>query len=222
MFPGHWGTEADPGTSPPPLKGTFCEVEIRSRKRLRHIIVPRTSIHDGHVYVVDPRGRLERREVEAAFTQSGFVAVRDGISPDETIVVSDPTPAIEGMLVNAIADDALRAELVADINSIAHQITRESAQKTCEKCHASDSPYFNAVSIILPMNDGTVERYHVDRAILESYFVSHFYLLGGTRVKLLDRIGFLIIAGGASAAFGHFIIRALTSPLRRREKEDAT
>lgn len=115
----------------------------------------------------------------------------------------------------------LRAELVADINSIAHQINRESAQKTCEKCHASDSPYFSAVSIILTRDDGTVERYPIDREILESYYVSHFYLLGGTRVKLLDKIGLLIIAGGACAAFGHFVIRILTIPLRRRKKEDA-
>jgi len=114
----------------------------------------------------------------------------------------------------------LRAELVADINSIAHQINRESAQKTCEKCHASDSPYFNAVSIILTMDDGSIERYNTDRAILESYYVSEFYLLGGTRVKLLDKIGILIIAGGACAALGHFIVRVVTIPSRRRRKKD--
>ncbi len=113
----------------------------------------------------------------------------------------------------------LRAELVADINSIAHQINRESAQKTCEKCHASDSPYFNAVSIILTRDDGTVERYNIDRAILESYYVSHFYLLGGTRIKFLDMMGILIIAGGACAALGHFVVRVLTIPLRRRKNE---
>ncbi len=116
----------------------------------------------------------------------------------------------------------LRAELVADINSIAHQINRESAQKTCEKCHASDSPYFNAVSLILTKDDGTVERYNIDRAILASYYVSHFYLLGGTRVKLLDKIGLLIIAGGACTVFGHFIVRVLTIPSRRRKKEHDT
>jgi len=114
----------------------------------------------------------------------------------------------------------LRAELVAEIDSIAHQINRKSAQKTCEKCHASDSPYFNAVSIILTRDDGTVKRYPIEREILESYYVSHFYLLGGTRVKLLDKIGLLIIAGGACAAFGHFIIRVLTIPIRRRKKEN--
>ena len=77
------------------------------------MLIPRTAMHNGHVYIVDSQGRLERREIEVAFTQSGFVAVRGGIRPDETIVVSDPTPAVEGMLVNGIADDGLRADLVA-------------------------------------------------------------------------------------------------------------
>jgi len=114
----------------------------------------------------------------------------------------------------------LRAELVADINSIAHQINRKSAQRTCESCHASDSPYFNAVSILLTGDDTSVDRYDVDRAILASYYVSDFYLLGGTRVKLLDKIGLLIIAGGAFTALGHFIIRELTGSLRQGKKDD--
>jgi predicted CXXCH cytochrome family protein len=114
----------------------------------------------------------------------------------------------------------LHAELVADVNSIAHQINKGSAQKTCQNCHSSDSPYFSAVSIILPRDDGTVERYNIDRSVLESYHVSHFYLLGGTRMKLLDKIGFLVLAGGACAALGHLTVRILTIPFRRRKEED--
>lgn len=113
----------------------------------------------------------------------------------------------------------LHAELVADINSIAHQINRGSAQKTCRNCHSSNSSYFNAVSIILTREDGTTERYNVERSVLESYYVSHFYLLGGTRIKLLDKIGLLIIAGGACAALGHLTVRILTIPFRRKGKD---
>jgi len=113
----------------------------------------------------------------------------------------------------------LRAELVADINSIAHQIHRESAQKSCESCHASESPYFNTVAIILTWDDGTVKRYSVDRAILESYYVSDFYLLGGTRVKFLDKIGVLIVIMGVCSVLGHFIVRVVTVSLRHKEED---
>jgi membrane fusion protein, multidrug efflux system len=104
---------AIPGNHPPPLPGTFCEVEFRGRKKTRLVIVPRTAVHDSHVFVVGAGDRLERREVQTAFTQSGFVAIASGLAKDETIVISDPTPAIENMLVKSVTDDELRRQLIA-------------------------------------------------------------------------------------------------------------
>jgi hypothetical protein len=72
----------------------------------------------------------------------------------------------------------------------------------------------------MPGDDGTVDRYNVDRSVLESYHVSHFYLLGGTRMKLLDKIGLLVLTGGACAALEHLTFKILTMPFRRRKKED--
>lgn len=109
----------------------------------------------------------------------------------------------------------LRAELVADVDALAHQIHQKSAQRDCAQCHAADSPYFSKVSILMSNDDGTVNRYNIDRSVLESYYVSHFYLLGGTRVKLLDKIGLLILAGGIFGAFAHFCGRVVTT--RRRK-----
>jgi len=113
-----------------------------------------------------------------------------------------------------------RAELVADINSIAHHVNRGTAEKTCRNCHSAESPYFNAVSLIFSKDDGTVERYNVARPVLESYHVSHFYLLAGTRMKLMDKIGIFLFAGGACAVFIHFTVRVLTIPLRRKKDQD--
>ncbi len=73
--------------------------------------------------------------------------------------------------------------------------------------------------MLLTHKDGTVERYAIDRSVLESYHVSHFYLLGGTKIKMLDKIGILILGGGALGAFCHFLGRILTVRLRRRRKE---
>lgn len=112
------------------------------------------------------------------------------------------------------------AELEADLDPIAHDVNRSTAQKTCTKCHSINSPYFNAVSIIFTKKDGSVERYKVDRDVLESYALNHFYILRGTRVKVLDKIGILLLLGGACAALGHFIVRVLTIPLRRKKEQD--
>lgn len=114
----------------------------------------------------------------------------------------------------------LRAELVADINPLAHAVIGEGAIKDCATCHTGNSPFFSEVSIILNHQDGTVDRYGVNRDVLESYHVNHFYLLGGTRVKLLDKIGILILAAGAMGAGLHLFGRLATIRLRRKNKQN--
>ena len=107
---------AVPGRKPPPVKGTFCEVELRGTQRRKLAIVPRSAVHNEHVYVVDAKQRLQRRKVQVAFTQSGFVAIESGLEAKEIIVVSDPTPAVEGMLVDGVTDERLAAALLKEAN----------------------------------------------------------------------------------------------------------
>lgn len=109
------------------------------------------------------------------------------------------------------------AELVAVLEPAAHEVKRGMAEKTCEKCHIADSPYFSAVFILLSGPDGTVSRHEVERQVLSSYNMSHFYLMTGSRIKVLDRIGFLLIAGGAGVVVLHLVIRIATIGNRRKE-----
>ncbi len=111
-------------------------------------------------------------------------------------------------------------ELLAELLPIAHEVKRGTAEQDCVKCHSANSTYFDSVSILMTRDDGTIDRYEVDRAVLESYNLSHFYLMSGTRVKLLDKIGFLLLAGGACGALGHLTIRIFTIPIRRKRKTD--
>lgn len=108
-----------------------------------------------------------------------------------------------------------QVELVAELVADAHEVKRGMAEKTCEKCHAVDSPYFTTVSLLFKKEDGTVDYVEVDRAVLTSYSMSHFYLMTGTRVKMLDKVGFLILAAGVCVVLGHLGIRILTIPIRR-------
>ena len=92
----------------------FCEVELRAKPRTGRIVVPRTAIRDGQVFVLNAENRLESRPVEIAFSQGGLASIRSGLKPGEKLVVSDPTPAIEGMLVEPTDDDAALQRLVAE------------------------------------------------------------------------------------------------------------
>lgn len=107
-----------PGRRPPLVRGMYCEVELQGRVRPQRIVIPRSSLHSGHVYVVDSEKRLRRRPVEVDFAEMNFVCLRSGLSSGELLVVSDPTPAIEGLLVEAIEDDALRQTLFQEASGV--------------------------------------------------------------------------------------------------------
>lgn len=103
-----------PGVRPPLLQGTYCRVTLIGKPRPDQVVVPRHAIHGGHVYVLDEENRLRRRPVEIAFQQSEFAVIGSGLAGGETLVVADPAPAIEGMLVDPLMDDSLLKRLVAD------------------------------------------------------------------------------------------------------------
>jgi hypothetical protein len=110
-------------------------------------------------------------------------------------------------------------ELVLEMAPTVHHINRGGANRECEQCHNPQSLFFEEVYITLNNDDGTIRRQKVERRVLESYYVNHFYAIGGTRVRNLDKIGIALIAGGFSVVAGHLFVRVATAPARRRRKE---
>ncbi|MHC4450719.1 MAG: efflux RND transporter periplasmic adaptor subunit [Planctomycetota bacterium] len=103
-----------PGTRPPLVRGFYVEVELRGRSRPGVVVVPRSAVHSGQVYVIDAQSRLERRPVEIAFVQSTLAALRSGLDGSESVVVSDLYPAVAGALLDPERDEATERALIAD------------------------------------------------------------------------------------------------------------
>lgn len=103
-----------PGRRPPLLKGMFCEVEIRGRSRPDVIALPRSAVQEGHVYVIDGEDRLRRRKVDVAYALSGLACIGSGVKEGDRVVVSDPTPAVEGTLVRPSVDEELLQRVEQD------------------------------------------------------------------------------------------------------------
>jgi multidrug efflux system membrane fusion protein len=101
-----------PGERPPLVRGLFCEVEFRGPARNQEVVIPRTAIDSGQVYVVSSQNRLERRQIEIKLVQGSLAVIGSGLEAGERLVVSDPTPAIDGQLIEAIADKSLLEELL--------------------------------------------------------------------------------------------------------------
>lgn len=104
-----------PGVRPPLTRGMFCEVELQGKARPDSIIIPRSALHNGKtVYLIDGENRLRSQEVEVAFAQSNFYCLAGGLQGGETLIVSDPTPAIEGMLIEQVPDTLLQQRILTE------------------------------------------------------------------------------------------------------------
>jgi predicted CXXCH cytochrome family protein len=103
----------------------------------------------------------------------------------------------------------------------AHLLTAKSkAIKDCVTCHKQGAAAFQNVTISIIGPDGRPVRYEAQKEVLSNPAsvdaVSDFYVIGGTRIKLLDALLALALAAGISAPIGHLLLRKL---LRRKSAE---
>ena len=95
-----------PGIRPPLSKGMFLEVYIAGRSLPDQIVIPRSSIRNGRVYLMDENNRLQIREVTRRFNQRDQSIIAQGLQEGEQLVLSDLVPAVEGMLLNPVVVQA--------------------------------------------------------------------------------------------------------------------
>lgn len=89
--------KARPPEKPPLVKGMYAEVRFCAPPRPRAVVVPRSAVHQGRVYVAGQDQRLEIRPVDVRYEHGGFTVIASGIEAGERVIVSDPVPAIDGM-----------------------------------------------------------------------------------------------------------------------------
>lgn len=100
-----------PGYRPPLSKGMFVQVVLRGKSGGARLVVPRSAVRSGAVYVADWENRLRRRPVEVLFDQGQLSVIADGLEAGERVVISDLVPAVEGMLLQPQVDDDFTASL---------------------------------------------------------------------------------------------------------------
>ena len=103
-----------PGRRPPLTKDMFCEVELKATEPIRTIVLPQSALSGQAVYVVTQENRLQKREISPGFRQGTFVTIESGLEPSERVLVAEPIPAIEGMLIEPVVDDELMERLKAE------------------------------------------------------------------------------------------------------------
>ena len=116
-----------------------------------------------------------------------------------------------------------------DVNkySEAHQLSlKKNAIRECESCHRKGSKFFKQVTLAVVKTEGGIERYPAAPDVLTSFMSTlssrQFYVLGGTRVGLLDWAGLLVVCCALLFPIAHVTIRVLTAPLRKKGKSEGS
>ncbi|SDO36104.1 efflux RND transporter periplasmic adaptor subunit [Desulforhopalus singaporensis] len=102
-----------PGKRPPLTRGQFCEVELQGAARPDSIVIPRSALHGDRVFVVDGDSRLQPVSVQPLVVLSDLAVIASGLGGGETLVVSDPAPAVTGMRLVPVVDEQLQQRIVA-------------------------------------------------------------------------------------------------------------
>ena len=99
------------GSKPPLIRGMYVAVDL-SAPPFDAIVVPRSAVHQGRVYLINDANELEIRPVEVKATQGAYVVVSNGLDSGERIVIDDLIPVIDGMplqpIESAIGDVVVR------------------------------------------------------------------------------------------------------------------
>ena len=123
----------------------------------------------------------------------------------------------------APAKASLIGRLEVRTGAEAHQLTDKSrAIKDCVTCHRQGADAFQNVTISIIGPDGRPVRYEAQKEVLSNPAsvdaVGEFYVIGGTRIKLLDALLALALLAGVSAPIGHLLLRKL---LRKKPPDRA-
>ena len=123
-----------------------------------------------------------------------------------------------------VGKTVVRGRLEVSSGVDAHQLADKSkAISDCKTCHQSGAEPFQSVILTMAGPDGRPLRHEVKKEVLNSLFsidsVKGFYVLGSTRIKLLDYLLVLVVVGMAGGLLVHITARWLFR--RAREKRAA-
>jgi len=113
----------------------------------------------------------------------------------------------------------LRGRLEVQSGVEAHQLSEKSkALKDCRACHQEGAAPFQSVTLTIAGPDGRPLRHGVQKDVLSSLTsmqsVRGFYAIGSTRIKLLDYLLVMVLAGAICVPVVHMMIKRLFKGVR--------
>ena len=109
----------------------------------------------------------------------------------------------------------------------AHQISDKSkAMRECDLCHKDGAEPFQSVTLTIAGPDGRPLRHGIQKDVLNSLLtidsVRGFYVIGSTRIKLLDILLVMVVVGALCVPLIHMAIRRMFKRVREKLLAEAS
>lgn len=114
-----------PGKRPPLIKGMYTAVDLYAPE-YPAIVIPRSALHEGRVYLVNAQQRLEIKPVNVLFQQDNLLVIEAGLKAGDQLIINDLIPVIEGMTLLPEVDTRFEAQLLQQAKR--PQVTETSAR----------------------------------------------------------------------------------------------
>ncbi len=102
--------QIEPGIKPPLLEGMYTQISIEGNPKAFYL-VPRDALHEGELFLVNASDQLERRAIKPDQLQDSMALFSTGLKAGEQLIVSDLFPAISGMALKPIKDQAMQEHI---------------------------------------------------------------------------------------------------------------
>ncbi len=86
-----------PGQRPPLATNMYVQVELSGRVLENRFVIPRSAVHNSHIYICTPDNRLKIHKIEPEFSMGDLTVLTNGVAEGEILVLSDLVPAVAGM-----------------------------------------------------------------------------------------------------------------------------
>ncbi|MEM6660627.1 MAG: HlyD family efflux transporter periplasmic adaptor subunit, partial [Pseudomonadota bacterium] len=102
------------GGQPPLIKGAFVKVDLAAPRISGALMIPQSAIRNGRVMIAGSDDRLDFVPVTQLFFFDNIAVLAPGTLPAQArIITSDPSPALEGLLVSPRRDLMAEARMAA-------------------------------------------------------------------------------------------------------------
>ena len=106
-----YGQDGD-SARPPLTKGMFVDVAL-SAGPITGVVLPRSAVRDGQIHTVDSDNRLRIISADPQLVQAGIALFAGGIEEGARVVLSTPSPVVDGLLLDPHVDTAVLPTLLA-------------------------------------------------------------------------------------------------------------